>query len=48
MAKQKLFISRQGRLVYFLIPSSIENNLIYLFMTLSQTGLFKNTVFRSS
>ena len=24
---------------YFLIPSSIENNLIYLFITPSQTGL---------
>ena len=30
---------------YFLILSSIENNLIYLFITPSQTGLIKNTVF---
>ena len=33
---------------YFQIPSSIENNVIYLFITLSPTGLIKNTVFRSS
>ena len=27
--------------IYFLIPSSIENNIIYLFITPSQTGLNK-------
>ena len=30
---------------YFLIPSSIKNNLIYLFITPSQTGLHKKTRF---
>ena len=32
-------------LSYFLIPLSIENNLIYLFITSSQTGLYKKTQF---
>ena len=36
------------KLDYFLIPSLIKNNFIYSFITPSQTGLIKNTVFRSS
>ena len=37
--KEKLWFNCFFKFSYFLIPSSIENNLIHLFITPSQTGL---------